>query len=30
MADYDLEHAIKLRVLYIPQDVMIDHEEIQG
>ena len=25
MVDKDLEHAIKWRVLYIPQDIMIEH-----
>ena len=30
MADQDLEHAIKWRVLYVPQDIEIEHEKIQG
>ena len=30
MFDHDLEHAIKWRVLYVSQDIVIEHEEIQG
>ena len=29
MADQDLEHAIKWRVLYVPQDIVIEHVKIQ-
>ena len=30
MVDEDLEHATKWRILYTPQDSMIEHEKIQG
>ena len=30
MVDQDLEHAIKWRVLYVPQDIMVEHVKIQG
>ena len=30
MIDLDLEHVIKLRVLYVPQDIEMEHEKIHG
>ena len=30
MIDQDLEHVIKWRVLYVSQDILIEHEKIQG
>jgi lipoate-protein ligase A len=30
MVDQDLEHAMKWRILYVPQDIIIENEKIQG
>ena len=30
MIDQDLEHATKRRVLYVPQDIKLEHEKING
>ena len=30
MDDQDLGNAIKWRILYVPQDIVIEHEKIQG
>ena len=30
MVDKDLEHAIKWKILYVPQDIKLEHEKIHG
>jgi hypothetical protein len=30
MVDQDIEHSIKFRILYLPQESSIEHEKIQG
>jgi hypothetical protein len=30
MVDQDIEHTSKWRILYVPQDIMMEHEKIQG